>query len=182
MDKQIHRGAPLLKRRRKNVLDKSETNEKITWDCLLHGNVVIKHDLFYRWQIKYHDKSFTNYKYLHLYILGKGTMGNGTLGNGTFQNVSGEMGHSMLWEKGHFILWETGNSILWERFYPLGIVTLILWESDHFSSGIRDILWETGHAILWESDHLSSGKREILSSGNREIGNRFLTAPIHFCY
>ena len=50
MDKQIHRGAPLLKRRRKNVLNKSETNEKkrkITWDCLLHGNFV-KHDLFYR--------------------------------------------------------------------------------------------------------------------------------------
>ena len=50
MDKQIHRGAPLLKRRRKNVLDKSETNEKRRKHYLgrlLHGNVV-KHELFYR--------------------------------------------------------------------------------------------------------------------------------------
>ena len=132
---------------------------------------------FIVWKIKYHNKSFTNYKYLHLYILGKGTMG-----NGTFKNVSGwwdisiirETGHSMLWEKGHFILWETGISIIWEQFYPLGIGTLILWESDHLSSGIRDILWETGNGkryplgigplILWE-----------ISSGNRELGNRFLT-------
>ena len=42
----------------------------------------------------------------------------------------------------------TGNSILWERFYPLGIGPLIPWESDHLTSGIRDILWETGQAIL----------------------------------
>ena len=40
-------------------------------------------------------------KYLHLYILGKGTMGNGTLGNGTFQNVSGETGYLILWDTGH---------------------------------------------------------------------------------
>ena len=72
---------------------------------------------------------------MHLYILGKGTRG-----NRTFQNVSGE--------KGNFILWETGHSTLWERFFPL--------ESDHLSSGIRDILWETGH-----------GKRDMLSSGIR---------------
>ena len=74
-----------------------------------------------------------------------------------------ETGHSMLWEKGHFILWETGNSILWERFYPLGIGTLILWESDHLSSGIRDILWETGHGIR---DTLSSGNRTTYPLGN----------------
>ena len=48
---------------------------------------------------------------------------------GTFQDVSGE--------KGNFILWETGHSTLWERFYPLGTGPLILWESDHLSSGIR---------------------------------------------
>ena len=60
-----------------------------------------------------------------------------------------------------FILWESGH---------------LFWESDHLSSGIRDILWETGHSILWKSDHLPSGKREILSSGNRKKGNRFLTA------
>ena len=42
------------------------------------------------------------------------------------------------------------------RFYPLGIGPLILWESDYLSSGIRNILLETGH-----------GKRDTLSSGNR---------------
>ena len=87
------------------------------------------------------------------------------MGNVTLQNVSEE--------KGHFILWETGQSTLWERFfssgnrttYPLGIGSLILWESDHLSSGNRTIiLWETGH-----------GKRDTLFSGNREFGNRFLT-------
>ena len=40
--------------------------------------------------------------------------------------------------------------------YPLGIGPLILWESDHLSSGIGDMLWETGH-----------GKRDRLFSGNR---------------
>ena len=80
-------------------------------------------------QIEYHDKSFTNDKYLHLYIWGKGTF-----------LLSGKW-DSILWEKGHFFLWETGNSILWERFYPLGIGPLILWESDHLITGIRDILW-----------------------------------------
>ena len=38
--------------------------------------------------------------------------------------------------------------------YPLGFGPIILWESDHLSSGIRDIHWETGH-----------GKRYTLSSG-----------------
>ena len=41
-------------------------------------------------------------------------------------------------------------------FYCLGIGPLILWESDHLSPGIQDILWETGH-----------GKQDTLSSRNR---------------
>ena len=36
-----------------------------------------------------------------------------------------------------------------------------LWESDHLSSGIWDILWETGHAILCDSNHLTSGKHPL---------------------
>ena len=89
--------------------------EKITWDCLLHGNVV-KHDFFIVWQIRYHDKSFTNYKYLHLYILGKGTMGNGTrypLGIGTL----------ILWETGNYILWESGigESVFNPRYIDVSI-------------------------------------------------------------
>ena len=99
-------------------------------------------------------------------------MGNGTLGNGTFQNVSGEMGHFYYLGNGTFYalgegtLYSLGNGKFYplgtilssgnRDIYPLGIGTFILWESDHLSSGIRDILWETGH-----------GKRDTLSSGNR---------------
>ena len=92
--------------------------------------------------MKYHDKGFKIDKYLHLYIQGKGTMG-----NGTFQNVSED--------KRHFILWETGHSTLWE--------------SDHLSSGNRDIIWETGHG---KRDTLSSGIRTTYPLGNilRESG------------
>ena len=94
---------------------------------------------------------FENYKYLNLYSLGKGTMG-----TGTFQNCfRGE---------GTLILWETGHSILHGNDF-------FLWESDHLSSWIRDILWVTGHGngtryplgfgpiILWET-----------SSSNWEFG------------
>ena len=85
-------------------------------------------------------------------------MGNGTLGNGTFQNVSGETGHFYYLGNGTFYslgegtLYSLGNG----KFYPLGIGTLILWESDHLSSGNRDILWES-----------VNGKRGTLSSSNR---------------
>ena len=133
------------------------TDSKVL-NCLLHGNIV-KHDIFIVWKITYHNTGFKNDKYLHLYSLGKGAMG-----NRTFQNVSRE--------KGHFILWETGHSTLWERFFPLGIGPLILWESDHLSSGIRDIHWETGHR-KW--DTLSSGIRTTYPLGNIlwDFGNRF---------
>ena len=95
---------------------------------------------------------------------GKGQWETGHWKKGHFKMFQGrwdisviwETGHSILWEKEHFILWETKNPILWERFYPLAIGPRILWESDHLSSGIRDILWETGH-----------GKRDTLSSGNQ---------------
>ena len=140
--------------------------ENITWDCLLHGNVV-KHDLFYRLTNKISWQKLYKLKISAFIYSGKGD--NGKLGHfKMFQgrwdiSIIWETGHSMLWEKGHCILCETGNSILCERFYPLGIGTLILWESDHLSSGIRDILWETGH-----------GKRDTLSSGIRttyHLGN-----------
>ena len=48
--------------------------------------------------------------------------------------------------------------------YHIGIGPLILLESDRLSSGIRDILWETGYG-KW--DTLSSGKQPL---GNREFG------------
>ena len=67
-------------------------------------------------------------------------------------------------------------------FYCLGIVPLILWESNHLSSGIRDIFLGIGtfyplgtilssgnDFILWESDHLSSGKRTTYPLGNGPI-------------
>ena len=90
----------------------------------------------------------------------------------------------MVWERGQ---WETGNFkmfqwgrdtlvhgkrdiipsgndfILWERFYPLGIRPLILWELDHLSSGIRDILWKTVHL---KRDALSSGIQTTYPLGN----------------
>ena len=76
---------------------------------------------FIVYKIEYHDKSFANDKYLHLYIWGKGTMGNGTLGNGTFQNVSGETGHfyylgnGTFYSKGEGTLYSLGNG----KFFPL---------------------------------------------------------------
>ena len=139
--------------------------ENITWDCLLHGNVVYKHDLFYRLTNKISWQKLYKLKISAFIYSGKGD--NGKLGHfKMFQgrwdiSIIWETGHSMLWEKGHFILWETGNSILWERFYPLGIGTLILWESDHLSSGFGT----------------SSGKRDTLSSGIRTtypLGNILL--------
>ena len=59
---------------------------------------------------------------------------------------------------GPLFIWDSGLSTLLERFYPLGIGPLILWESDHLSSGIQDIICETGH-----------GKRDTLSSGIQTI-------------
>ena len=87
------------------------------------------------------DSSFTNDKYLHSYIWGKGTMGNWRLGNGTFHNVSEETRHFYYLGNGTFYSLGEGtlNSLGNGTFYPLGIGTLILWESGHLSSGNRDM-------------------------------------------
>ena len=66
------------------------------------------------------------------------------------KKLVGETGHLF---SGNWNILLSGN----RNTYPLGIGPLILW--------IRDILWETGHAILWDSDHLFSGKVPL------EIGN-----------
>ena len=90
-------------------------------DCLLHGNIV-KNNLFHRLKVKYHGKGFKNDKYLHLYILGEGTMGKGSLGNGTFQNGSGELGH----------FYYMGNEV----FYALGGGTLYSLGNGKFYYGL----------------------------------------------
>ena len=89
------------------------------------------------------DSSFTNNKYLHLYIRGKGTTGNGTLGNGTFQNVSGEtgnfyyLGNGSFYSLGEGTLYSMGNG----TFYPLGT---ILSSGDRDTYPLGNILWESG--------------------------------------
>ena len=90
---------------------------------------------------------------IFIYSLGKDTKG-----YGTFQNVSGEKGHFFFSWKRDILpsalgrIFSSGNLTT----YPLGFGLLILWESYYLSSGIRDILWETGHE-----------KRNTLSSGIR---------------
>ena len=74
---------------------------------------------------------------------GEGTLY--SLGNGTFYPLG--------------TIFSSGN---WTT-YPLGIGSLILWESDRLSSGIWDILWETGHG-KW--DTLSYGIRTTYPLGN----------------
>ena len=114
------------------------------------------------------DSSFTNDKYLHLYIRGKGTMGNGTLGNGTFQMFQGRRDISIIWETGHSIFSEKRDTLFSGKRDILSSGNdFILWQSGHLSSGNRTTYplgigtWETGHAILWESGHLSSGKHPL---------------------
>ena len=84
---------------------------------------------------------------------------------GHFQNVSGEKGPLILWDSGHSP-WETGHG-----------------KRDTLSSGIRDILWETGNAILWESDHLFSGKSGIWEMRYTEKESPILVISLlnHLC-
>ena len=72
----------------------------------------------------------------------------------------------MLWEMQHFNLSETGNSILWERFFPLGIGPLILWESDHSSSGNQTTTRLGFRTSTGKWDTLSSGIRTTYPLGN----------------
>ena len=79
------------------------------------------------------------------YLFGeKGQWETGHWEMGHFKMFQGRRDNSIIWETGHSILWEKGNFIPWETiFYALGIGPLILWESDHLSSGI----WEFGRWI-----------------------------------
>ena len=121
---------------------------------------------FIVWQIKYHDKGFTNYK---IFI-------------------------SIFWEKGHLkmyqgrrdisIIWETRDSILRERFYSLGMgphsleIRLCNYPVGHsghtLGNGTRFPLG-FGPLILWESSSEKTlfGRwgttQEKLSSGNKDI-------------
>ena len=133
------------------------------------------------WQIEYHDKSFTNDKYLHLYIWGKGT-----IGNGTFQNVSGETGHFYYLGNGTFYslgegtLYSLGN----RKFYPLGMI-LSSGNWTTYPLGSRPIiLWDSGPPLgngtgypLGIGLHLSSGKH-TLGIGN--LGDGFQSTD-HVC-
>ena len=79
------------------------------------------------------------------------------------------IGPLIIWESGHFLgngtfyplgtILSSGN----QTTYSLGVGPRILWESDHLSSGIRDILCETG---LGNRDTLSSGNRTTYPLGN----------------
>ena len=148
--------------------------EKITWDCLLHGNVV-KHDLFYRltnkisWQ-KLYKLKISAFIYSGKRDNEKRDISKCFRGDGTFL-LSGKRdilcsgrrdtlfsGKREILSSGNdFILWESGHLSSGNRTtYPLGFGT---------SSGKRDmgngtlyplgigplILWETGNSILWES-------------------------------
>ena len=128
-----------------------EIIDKNTWDHCM--GMLLNMTCFIVWQI------------------GKGTMGNGTLGNVTFQNVSREtvhfyyLGNGTFYSLGKGTLYSLGTILSPgnQTTYPLGIGPLILWESGHLSSGIRDILWETGH---WKRDTLASGNRTTYPLGN----------------
>ena len=76
----------------------------------------------------------------------------------------------IVWEKGqletgHFKVFQGRRDTLFsgKRDILSSGNDFFLWESDHLSSGIRDILWETGNGkrdTLYPFDlvHLSSGK------------------------
>ena len=94
------------------------------------------------------DSSFTNDKYLQIYIMGH------------FEMFHGRWDISIIWETGHSILWEKGHLSSGNRTtYPLGIGT---------SSGNRDILWESGHG---KRDTLSSGNRDTYPLGIGNLGD-----------
>ena len=84
------------------------------------------------------------------------------------------------WKKGHLKMFQgrrdtlfSGNGTFYplgtilssgnRTTYPLGIGPLILWKSDHLSSGSRDILWETGYR---KRGTISSGIRTTYPLGN----------------
>ena len=118
-------------------------------NCLWHGNIV-KYDFFIIWQETYHDKGFKNYKYMHLYGLGKGTM---------------ETGHLKMFQRSSDTLFSGKRDIL-----PSGN-DFFLWESGHISSGNRTVYplgfgTSSGNGTIYPLGFgTSSGKRDTLSSG-----------------